>query len=133
MEALRINTRTTIPLSELTFTFDRSPGPGGQNVNKLNTRAELRFNLRESRALRPNQRARLESSLASRLTADGTLAAMVADESGLVETPVLPGAKCLIEAQELAGFRYFFQHGIANKLKERDPEALAAVAMLARS
>jgi len=67
------------------------------------------------------------------LSADGSLAAMVAEENGLVETPVLPGAKCLIQAQQLPDFRYFFQHGIANKLKERDPEALAAVAMLARS
>jgi len=58
---------------------------------------------------------------------------MVAEENGLVETPVLPGAGCLIQAQQLPDFRYFFQHGIANKLKERDPEALAAVAMLARS
>ena len=67
------------------------------------------------------------------LSADGSLAAMVAEENGLVETPVLPGAGCLIQAQQLPDFRYFFQHGIANKLKERDPEALAAVAMLARS
>jgi hypothetical protein len=49
-------------------------------------------------------------------------------------TPFVDGsAKCLIQAQQLPDFRYFFQHGIANKLKERDPEALAAVAMLARS
>ncbi len=66
-----------------------------------------------------------------RLHADGTLTAMVAEESDPVETPVLPGAKCLVPAQEKEDFCYFFQHGIANKLKEKDPEALAAVAMLA--
>jgi hypothetical protein len=66
-----------------------------------------------------------------KLFADGTLSAMVAQENDPVETPILPGAECLTTAQSLPAFRYFFQHGIANKLKERDPEALAAVAMLA--
>ncbi len=66
-----------------------------------------------------------------RLDADGKLTAMVAEETDPVETPILPGAKCLVSAQEKEDFRYFFQHGIANRLKERDPEALAAVAMLA--
>ena len=45
VETLVINQNLEIPLSELRFSFDRSPGPGGQNVNKLNTRAELRFDL----------------------------------------------------------------------------------------
>ena len=67
-----------------------------------------------------------------RLFADGTLSAMVAEENDPIETPVLPGAECLVKAQDKPDFRYFFQHGIANKLKERDPEALAAVAMLSR-
>ena len=73
MEAVRVNSRTQIPLSELSFNYDRSPGPGGQNVNKVNSRAELRFNLRASRSLRPDQQDRLEAALASRLSADGTL------------------------------------------------------------
>ncbi|EKF75000.1 hypothetical protein A11A3_06086 [Alcanivorax hongdengensis A-11-3] len=68
-----------------------------------------------------------------RLFADGTLAAMVAEEQSVTQTPVLPGAECLEMAQQRPAFRYFFQHGIANRLKERDPEALAAVAMLAKS
>ena len=67
-----------------------------------------------------------------KLFADGTLSAMVAQENDPVETPILPGAECLTTAQSRPAVRYFFQHGIANKLKERDPEALAAVAMLAR-
>ena len=73
MNALPINASVAIPLSEVTFTFERSPGPGGQNVNKVNTRAEMRFNLRESPSLKPDQRQRLELRLGSRLTRDGVL------------------------------------------------------------
>ncbi len=61
----------------------------------------------------------------------GPVSARVAHENDPVAQPILPGAECLTTAQSLPSFRYFFQHGIANKLKERDPEALAAVAMLA--
>lgn len=65
-----------------------------------------------------------------RLNGYGELLAMVADEDEVTRTPVLPGDPCLIPAQEQEGFRYFFQHGIANRIKERDPEALAAIALL---
>lgn len=65
------------------------------------------------------------------LHGDGRVQAMVADEEAVTETPVLPGDGCLRAAQEQYDFRYFFQHGIANRLKERDPEALAAIAILA--
>jgi hypothetical protein len=66
-----------------------------------------------------------------RLRSDGQVQAMVADEDAVTQTPVLPGDDCLSAAQEHAAFRYFFQHGIANRLKDRDPEALAAIAILA--
>ena len=66
-----------------------------------------------------------------RLFPDGRASAMVADEDRVTQTPVLPGDDCLLAAQDEPDFRYFFQHGIANRLKERDPEALAAIAMLA--
>lgn len=73
MDAVHITPRLHIPLAELSFSFDRSPGPGGQNVNKLNTRAELRFNPRESPSLNPTQQQRLETGLKSRLTQNGVL------------------------------------------------------------
>ena len=73
METLKVTNDLEIPLSELRFSFDRSPGPGGQNVNKLNTRAELRFNLKSSPSLGEAQRNRLLAGLASRLTREGTL------------------------------------------------------------
>jgi hypothetical protein len=65
-----------------------------------------------------------------RLLGDGQIQAMVADEGLVTRTPVLPGDDSLTAVGEHPHFRYFFQHGIANRLKERDPEALAAIAML---
>jgi ribosome-associated protein len=71
--AVRVNGNLQIPLSELRFSFDRSPGPGGQNVNKVNTRAEVRFDVDGSPSLSEGQRGLLRERLASRLVGDGTL------------------------------------------------------------
>lgn len=64
------------------------------------------------------------------LLADGTVNGMLIDSSRMVETPVLIGDKCLYPAQSSQDFKYFFQHRIANKIKEKDPEALAAISLL---
>lgn len=64
------------------------------------------------------------------LHCDGKIHAMLIDAEQCHHTPVLPGDDCLYSAQEHPKFRYFFQHTIANKLKEQDPEALAAIAAL---
>lgn len=61
---------------------------------------------------------------------NGTLCGMIADEEKVTSTPVLPGDECLYPAQANEAFRYFFQHQIANKLKNEDPEALAAMSLL---
>jgi hypothetical protein len=66
-----------------------------------------------------------------RLTGDGRLLAMVIEEGEVTSTPVLPGDPCLHAAQEQPTFRYFFQHQVANRIKERDPETLAAISVLA--
>ncbi|RLP55544.1 MAG: hypothetical protein D6160_03820 [Ketobacter sp.] len=71
--------------------------------------------------------------LSWRLMADGTVHAMLVDEEKVKSTPVLPGDESLYSAQEQAEFKYFFQHRIANKIKEQDPEALAAISMLIES
>ena len=65
-----------------------------------------------------------------RLTGDGIIHGMLTDQRLMHSTPVLPGDDCLYSAQKHPHFRYFFQHRIANKLKERDPEALAAISLL---
>ncbi len=68
--------------------------------------------------------------LSWRLLGDGTVQGMLVDDTKVSQTPVLPGDQCLFSAQKHPHFRYFFQHRIANKIKEQDPEALAAIAML---
>ena len=60
-------------LPEVQYQFARSGGAGGQNVNKVATKAELRFSVRHSTRLTDEQRAILETKLASKLTTDGDL------------------------------------------------------------
>jgi len=70
---LRITPSIALDDSELEIRFIRASGPGGQNVNKLSTAAQLRFNVRGSPALRDDVRARLERLAGRRLTQDGIL------------------------------------------------------------
>src|ERR1700758_1578331 len=58
---------------EITESFVRASGPGGQNVNKLATAVQLRFDVRHSPSLPPDVRSRLERLAGSRLTGDGVL------------------------------------------------------------
>ena len=62
-----------IPAAELHETASRSSGPGGQHVNKTNTRVTLRWNVAESEVLSPERRGRLLDRLATRLTTRGHL------------------------------------------------------------
>lgn len=65
--------RERIPVEGLSFTFTRSSGPGGQNVNKVNTRVTLRFDLEGCAVLSDREKLRIRSRLASRVTRDGVL------------------------------------------------------------
>jgi ribosome-associated protein len=58
---------------ELRFSFDRSPGPGGQNVNKVNTRVTLHFDVSGSTSLSTLQKNLIAESLSSRIAQDGVL------------------------------------------------------------
>ena len=72
----------------------------------------------------------LKEVISWRLLNNGSIEAMLTDESKMLSTPVLPGDNCLYAADKNKDFRYFFQHNIANKLKSQDPEALAAISLL---
>src|SRR5260370_40452629 len=70
---IQVDDDFAIPEEELTFATSRSGGPGGQNVNKLETRVTLRFDVGTSAVLSEEQRARLRERLATRITKDGVL------------------------------------------------------------
>ena len=70
---LVVSSKLKIPLREIHFSFARSSGAGGQNVNKLNTKAVLRWSVSRSRALPENVRRRFVSCYHRRITSDGTL------------------------------------------------------------
>jgi ribosome-associated protein len=63
----------TIPRHELTFTFARAGGPGGQNVNKVSSKVLLRWNPATSSSLPDAVKARLLEMVRSRLTNEGDL------------------------------------------------------------
>ncbi len=72
-EWLEINSQFRIPLSELEFAFARSSGPGGQNVNKVSSKAQLRWRPGDSLTIPEELRFRVLTKLEPQLTVDGDL------------------------------------------------------------
>ena len=72
-EQLRINAQLAIPRSELRFTFVRSSGPGGQNVNKVASKAVLRWSVQNSGSIPDAVRARLMTRAARQINDRGEL------------------------------------------------------------
>ncbi|MCH2210162.1 MAG: aminoacyl-tRNA hydrolase [Fuerstiella sp.] len=70
---LYVNQSIQIPRTELHFSYTRSSGPGGQNVNKVSTKAVLRWNVRQSPSLPTAVRERFVDRYAARLTKEGHL------------------------------------------------------------
>lgn len=68
-----INDALDIPDSELTFSASRSGGPGGQNVNKVNSKILLEFNVGASAVLSDEQKERIRQRLRTRITGDDVL------------------------------------------------------------
>ncbi len=70
---MRINDEIEIPDDEIGFKTSRSSGPGGQNVNKVESRVTLLFDLDGSPSLSASQKSRLRRRLATRINKQGVL------------------------------------------------------------
>ena len=73
MDDLVVSERITIPAAELRVSFARSGGPGGQNVNKVETKVELRWTPADTGAFTDADKAWLLQRLEGRLTSEGEL------------------------------------------------------------
>ena len=94
---LVVNSQVQIPLAEFEITFAHSGGPGGQNVNKVNSKAVLRWGVRNSLSLPEAVRQRFLQRYASRLTADGELlvtSQRFRDAPGTPATASTSSARC---------------------------------------
>lgn len=70
---IRVTPTIALDEKEIGLSFIRASGPGGQNVNKVSTAVQLRFDLRHSPSLRPDVRERAERLAGRRASSDGVL------------------------------------------------------------
>ena len=70
---LKVNSKIEIPLKEFDFSYARSPGPGGQNVNKVNTKVILKWAVGESTSLPEGVKERFLNKYARRISKTGEL------------------------------------------------------------
>lgn len=73
MNTLFVNNAIAVPLAEIEFTFARSGGPGGQNVNKVNSKAQMRWRVTETESLPGDVQERFISKFAKRINNEGDL------------------------------------------------------------
>ena len=71
--SIKINDQLSLPLNELRFSYAKSSGPGGQNVNKVSTRVTLRFDVVNSPSLSLHQKQLIQNHLRTRTNKEGVL------------------------------------------------------------
>ena len=70
---LNVNEKISIRLTEFKFSYARSPGPGGQNVNKVNSEVILKWSVEKTKALPEAVKQRFVTKYANRISQDGLL------------------------------------------------------------
>ena len=70
---IEITNSISLKENELEFSFVRASGPGGQNVNKVSTVAQLRFNLQKNKSIPSEAKERLQKLAGKKLNSDGTI------------------------------------------------------------
>ena len=101
--AIQRTIKATTLGNELTFSTSRSSGPGGQNVNKVNTKVTLKFDVVHSDVLNEEEKEIITKKLASRLTNDGVLMLTAQDKRSQLqnkETVILKLETLLAKAFE---------------------------------
>jgi ribosome-associated protein len=84
-DLVTVNQELSIPLSELQFRFSRSSGPGGQHVNRSETRVELLFDVRTSLSLTDDQRKRLLQRLGRYVDSQGVMHVVASETRSQLE------------------------------------------------
>jgi protein subunit release factor B len=110
-----------IPRDRLTIRFSSSGGPGGQNVNRVQTRVEVRFRLGEAEWLAPRVRSRLAELYPRRLTRSGDFVIV----SSRYRTQARNLEDCIAKLQELV-------HLAARRRRRRIPTAPTAASEVKR-
>jgi ribosome-associated protein len=87
-------------LEEATFSFARSSGPGGQHVNKTETKAELRFDIDQSLVLTDTEKWRLKQKLRNKISAEGILIVTSQESRSQSKNKALAEEKMTIIIQE---------------------------------
>ena len=74
-----------VPESEISWAFSRSGGKGGQNINKLSTKAEARWNIDQSQAFTLEEKEKIKLALGNRINKEGDLIVVAQEERSQIQ------------------------------------------------